>query len=196
MPPTFDYTAPTSDAVFNASRLKWQKLGVTSSTDLDEALMQSIAYVTTVTGRYFSDWPVPTSFDGPLPINTSPELVPMLRQVVRMRVEQIIEQEQPGYISTVTDDSLLSMSVGSYSETRRDPTRRGEEKILNLWTSLNDLLWTLMTPDRYDYWLSYTSGIHAPAFQVEEVNWGLIGKDAVFFGGVTGDPYAPWSMFS
>lgn len=185
-------TMPTSDDVYAASKVKWRKLGVNEAADLDDAVIQSAAYLAVMTGRYFSDWPVPATIEGALSVNGTPEWIPLMRQAHRMRVEQIVSQQQPGYVATVTDDVIQSMSVGGYSETRRDPTRRGEEKTLNLWPGLNDLLWALMTPERYDYWIAYTSGAHAPAFSVEEVDWSMIGKDA-FYGG-SFNPYLPWSM--
>lgn len=186
-------TTPTSDDVYGWSRVKWAKLGITSASDLDEPMLEANAYLVTMTGRYFTDWPAPTSFEGAMPLAATPELIPLARQALRMRVEQIVLQKQPGYVGTVTDDALLSMSVGSYSETRRDPTRRGEEKILNLWTGLNDLLWALMTEERFAFWLAFVSNQHAPAFAVEEVNWSAIGKD--FLYGAQFNPYAPWTMF-
>ena len=172
-------TTPTSAEVYEASFVTWRRLKITDSAQLDPQVVQAAAYLTMVTGRYFSDFPPPTSFPG-MDIAVTPELIPLFVEAHRMRVEQIISQQQPGYVDTVTDDAIASMNVGSYSESRRDPTRRGESKALNLWTGLNDLLWGLMTDERYDHWTALLTGTHAPAFEVQEVDWALIGKTSLW----------------
>lgn len=186
--------APTEQEIYASSKLRWSKFKITGAQDLEEPLLEALSYITTMTGRYFVDWPAPGSFSDAMSLAATPELIVLARQATRMRVEQIVEQKQPGYIDTATDDVISGMSVGAYSETRRDPTRRGEEKILNLWPALNDLLWVLMTPERYDYWIAYITGKSAPAFSVEEVDWALVGKD-LLWGPFVG-PYDPWpSLF-
>lgn len=191
--PTFTFTAPTSDDIYAMSKAKWRQLGITASTDLDNYVLQATAYVIEMTGRYFSDWPAPVyeedggaaldiygfamSAGAALPISGTPVKAPLMIQAVRMRTEQLVFQAQEGYLDTVTDDAIQSFSAGPYSETRGDASRRGEEKTLNAWRGLNDLLWTLMTEDRYSFWLSFITGAHTPAFAVEEVAWDLIGKD-------------------
>lgn len=181
-------TTPTSDEVYEASFVRWQKLKITDPGQLDAQVVQAAAYLAVMTGRYFSDFPAPTSFVG-MDLAATPELIPLMVEAHRMRVEQIISQQQPGYVDTATDDLIQSMSVGSYSETRRDPGRRGEQKLLNLWPGLNDLLWSLMTPERHDYWTALLTGVHDPAYFVEEVNWGLIGKTTFYPWDL---PLMPW----
>lgn len=189
--PSFEPLAPTSDVVFTTSKARWRTLGIHDSSDLDVYVMQAIAYVSEITGRYFSDWPAPTyeedfgvvdiygmstAAGAALPLAASPVKIPLAQAAVRMRTEQLVFQAQPGYLDTVTDDAISSFSAGPYSESRGDATRRGEEKTLNSMRGLNDLLWALMTEDRYSFWMAFTTNTHAPAFQVEEVSWAMVGR--------------------
>lgn len=199
MPFTTSAIAPTSDWVYGKSRLRWSRLGIASAADLDEVLEDAIGYVTWITGRYFSDF-IPTAITGldsgpvstsytPVPIVDTPELIRLFWKVVRMCVEQEVMQSQRGYVDTVTDDGIASFTAGPYSESRKDPTRRGEQKMLNSWPGLNSLLWQLMTDDRREYWNMVLGGANVPAFSIEEVDWGLIGRVGAFPG--FGDPMAP-----
>lgn len=189
---------PTSDEVYDASKVKWQKLKIQSAADLDDTVIAAAAYITGTTGRVWADWPMPTSFPGELLVAT-PELIPVARKAHMMRVEQVVTQDQPGYVATAGDDLIQSMSVGSYSETRRDTAtlrggRQAQKPLLNTHPGLNALIELLMTEERFEFWLYRLSGTYMPAFSVEEVDWSLIGKDALFSSG--NDPYAPWMTWS
>lgn len=195
-----DAPAPTPDEIFEKSKLKWRKLGYPSATDIEEQVAQALAYVSIVTGRYFDPastyLPLMANYlEAPVALNSTGEALYLLaKQAVRMRTEQIVMQEQAAYIDTITDDAIQSFSAGPYSETRRDPTRRGEQKALNTWGGLNELLWLLMTGERYDYWVSNLTGTHTPDFVVEEVDWSLIGKSFPFgsaYSAVSSVP--PWN---
>jgi hypothetical protein len=192
--------APTTDEVFASSHLKWRKLGVADAPALAEPLAEAVAYVAVVTGRYFDDQTPPrgNQLTAPEALAGTTDLVPLARKAVRMRTEQIVKHDQPGYVDTVTDDMVASFTAGPYSESRHDPTRRGETKMLNSWPGLSEILWLLVTEERYDYWISYLMNIHAPAFAVEEVDWSLVGKDFAF--GSASFPsgssaYAPWATW-
>lgn len=202
MPFETDATAPTSTEIFASSKVKWPTLGYTDPVDIDEIVEDSIGYVTWITGRYFSDF-VPTgnteSFDSavysaftPVPLVGSPHLIRLARRAVRMRVEQEVYQDQPGYISTASDDVIQSFSAGAYSETRRDTStlrggRSAQRLLLNSSPSLNDLLMQLMTDERRDYWNMVLGGGYLPAFMVEEVDWSLVGKTPIY-PSLAGDP--------
>lgn len=154
---------PDAESVAALSKVDFGVLGYSVDDGTLQAIVdQADAYVEWVTGQ---------TLDSAMPSG----LVAIAEQAVRMRTEQIAFQAQEDYIEGATDETIQSFSAGSYSETRRDPTRRGEQKMLNAWQALTDILWMLMTPDKYDYWLSFLSGVHAPAFEVTEVAWSSSG---------------------
>ena len=111
---------------------------------LDVVVVQAVAYVWAVTGRDFASMPV--------------ELLDLARQAVRMRVEQQVMEQQDDAVESASD-GLSSFSAGNYSETRIDPTKRGSVKILNAWGALADVLWLLMTGERYEYWVGFLSEV-------------------------------------
>jgi hypothetical protein len=154
---------------------------------------QSVAYVTLVTGRSYDD--------------TVPALiVPLMNQAARMRTEQVVMQSRADTVETAGDiDMVSSFTAGSYSETRKDTERRGEQRSLNPWPALNDLLWLLMTlapgetnalvDAMRDYW-RFILGMspNPPAWSLVEVAWRenqgpsygffpLTGFDAGLYGG-------------
>lgn len=195
LPPT---TAPTVQEIYDSSELNWRKLDIPDAEALEEPWLEALAYLGVMTGRYFDDWPAPTSFEGAQPMSATPGLAPLMRQATRMRIEQIVKQKQPGYVDTATDDLIASFSVTGYSETKRDPAslRGKDSKMLNPWPGLNDLLWSAMTPERYDYWTAMLTGVNEPAFLVQEVDWSLIGKDWLYGqASPYANPYAPWTMW-
>jgi len=175
-----DPTTPTSQQVYDTSRLKWLKLGIESPSDLDDIVVGSAAYLVTMTGRYWSDWPPPTTFVGEI-LTDRPEMIPLALVAHRLRTEQIVVQSQPGYTDTAGDDLIQTMSVGGYSETRRDTAtlrggRQAQKPLMNTHPGLNALIEALQTEDRFEFWLWRLGGQMPPAFQVEEVDWSFIGK--------------------
>lgn len=190
-------TTPTAEEVFKASRLKWSKLGYPSASDLEDIRIGAAAYLVEMTGHYWSDWPAPTGFAGVM--LTEPELIPLARVALRLRVEQEVLQGQVDYTDTANDDLISSMSVGGYSESRRDTaTLRGgryaSKPMLNTNPGLNSLLEALMTEERYEFWLYRLQGSYPPDFQIEEVNWTLVGKSMLAGRVMSGD--APWTMWN
>lgn len=129
---------------------------------------EAVAYVQTVTWR---------NLDSTMPAS----LASIALRAVALRAAQVAVQSEDDYAGTVNDDSISSFSIGPYSETRRDPSRRGEQKALNVWPALEQALWLLLalTPgevnplvdERHDYWLAQLAGVHAPAFSLTEVDW-------------------------
>lgn len=196
--------APTGDEIYNRARLKWNRLGISGGADLAEQVSEAVSYIQQVTGRYFDDQ-TPPRFDGtttpplsyygivtastPAPLSADPNLYSNARRAVFLRSVQIVLHDQAGYQQSVAEDYIQSFSAGPYSESRHDPTRRGESRMINPWQELNDLLWLLLTEDRYSFWVSLLQNVHTPGFEVTEVDWGLIGKD-VFLGSLAGR--APW----
>jgi hypothetical protein len=98
--------------------------------------------------------------------------------------QQLAMQATPEYLETLSDfDHIQSFSAGPYSETRRSPGDAMKARMLNAWPWLSDLLWRMLTPDQYDYWISFFSGDNAPAFAVTEVDWsdtGLLGDGYIW----------------
>jgi hypothetical protein len=134
---------------------------------LDRALM----YLGYVTGRQYTD-PQTDQFGL---VKTG------MDQAVQMRTEQVILALAGDQLDSVADiDLIASFSAGSYSETRRD-TVAEQQKMLNPWPTLNDLLWMLLglfpgevnavVDERYDYWRALLMGIQKPAWGVVEVDW-------------------------
>lgn len=146
---------PDAASVRVMSKVNFDDLGYSDDTDLQVVVDQANAYFEWVTGR-------------PLDTTMPSGLAPLAAQAVRMRSEQVAFQAQEDYVDTATDDVISSFSAGTYSETRRDPTKR---ILVNSWGALNDLLWMAMTPEKYDYWQELLSGVIAPSFEITEVAW-------------------------
>jgi hypothetical protein len=136
-------------------------------------------------------------------------LEPIAQLAVRMRTEQVVMQGQEDTVETAGDvDLISSFSAGAYSETRKDPERRAEQRALNPWPALNDVLWMLLglvpgednelVDGRRDYW-RYILGMapNPPAWSTVEVDWsqGLSGN-SLGYGSMYGiDPNEPWSRY-
>jgi hypothetical protein len=147
---------PDAASVRAMSKVDFGTLGYEEDADLQVVVDQANAYIEFVTGQTL-DANMPTEFEK------------LAGQAVRMRTEQVAFQAQEDYVETVNDDAVSSFSAGSYSETRRD--NNAKRNVLNLWPGLNDLLWMMMTADKYDYWMGLLTGVNAPAFSITEVAW-------------------------
>jgi hypothetical protein len=165
---------PTTDEIRAWSTVRWPRFGVTDDALLQERINRAAAYVAFVTGQNF-DAPTVASWAT----LTSTET--LLRQAIQLRTEQITVQGGRGHISSAAENEVVqSFTAGSYSESRRDPARRGEQKSLNTWPALDELLWMLMTDERYGWWYAYITGKPFPATWVEEVEWRGPGTVALF----------------
>lgn len=101
------------------------------------------------------------------------DLEPSVEQAVQGLAELTILQSSADNLETLADfDLIKSFSAGPYSETRRDGADAMKARMLVAWPWLNELLWGLLSPDKYDYWVSFFGGINAPAFAVTEMDWG------------------------
>lgn len=170
--------APVAEDIRAWSKVDFDDLTYGDDVDLQRILDQSISYVWFVTGRKPDD-------------TMPPELEPLMNQALQMRTEQVAEQAQPDYVETGADSLTQSFTAGSYSEQRHDPTRRGETALVNPWLDLSEILWMLMTDEKYDYWRSRLSNINAPAWEVTQVDWSNRSGIATSFGDPfpTIDPY-------
>lgn len=144
------------------TRVKQSRLGIAVGQPNADLLLQteltrSAAYVEFVTGQPAMDStkPVLATFNG---LATDAWVTTLVGQAIQMRTEQITFQAQHSYVDDATDDVVSSFTVGGYSQSKNDAARRGEERQLNSWGALADILWGLMTLDRYYYWIAFLSG--------------------------------------
>lgn len=170
------------------SRVKQTRLGVATGQDNADDLLQTLldraaAFVEIVTGQPASDKDAdvvqPSMSTGPSDV-TPGTMKALIGQAVQMRTEQELFQAQNGYIDDASDDVIQTLSVGSFSQTHRTP-RKGGERLINSWESLGDLLWLLMTADRYDYWIVVMGGAGGagaqmpPSWSYENEIWMPVG---------------------
>lgn len=100
-------------------------------------------------------------------------LEPLAQQAAQGLAELTILQSSAENLETLADfDLIQSFSAGPYSETRRSPADAMKARMLVAWPWLNELLWGLLTDDKYDYWIAFFSGLNAPATAVTEMDWG------------------------
>lgn len=96
----------------------------------------------------------------------------MVQRAITGLAEMVAQQSDPDYLEELSDwDLISSFSAGPYSETRRSPDEARKARLIVAWPWLSDLLWGLLTPDQYDWWVMFFSGVNAPAFAVTEVDW-------------------------
>jgi hypothetical protein len=161
------------------SDLNFTRLGLTDDAKLQVFVDRAAGYIFSVTGLSYA-----TAESAPLALgpDDSALVVSLIQQAIQMRTEQIILQGRADYIeSAAENDVIQSFSAGLYSESRRDPARASKTTSINSWPALNELLWMLMTPERYAWWYSYVTG-EAPAdFAVVAVDWNTYGGALQWF---------------
>jgi hypothetical protein len=98
---------------------------------------------------------------------------PLVQQAVKGLAELTAYQDSPEYLETLADfDLIQNFSAGPYSESRRSPREAMEARMLVAWPWLSNMLWGLMTPDKFDFWTAFFDPKRtAPAFAVQEVDW-------------------------
>jgi hypothetical protein len=163
-----------SDAFRALTRVKQSKLGIATPAGDDMLAVEldrAAAYVEFVTGQPAMDSDT-TPFATAIGTVSAASLPVLMKQAIQMRTEQVTFQSQAGYLDDATDDVTSSISVGGFSQSKRDTARKGEEKQLNSWQALSNLLWLLMTPDRFAWWTIFLSNdpemIIGPAWGVEQ----------------------------
>lgn len=164
-------TAPTT-----ADVLGWTQLDALRAADpatADRLVAVAISMLKRFTGIDFA--------------TVSDDDVPVVQYAITGLAELLTYQSSPDYMETLADfDLLQSFNAGNYSETRRDPKAAREARLLVAWPWLSDMLWGLMSPDRYDYWYGLFSTTPPPAFDVQEVDWSA-GTD--LYGSYGPDPW-------
>lgn len=111
---------------------------------------------------------------------------PVVQMVVQGLSELVFVQQSADTLDTLSDfDLIQSFSAGPYSETRRDPDAARKARLLVAWPWLSELLWGLLTPGQYDYWMEFFSDPteHTPAFAVTEVDWSGTRLDPAYWWG-------------
>lgn len=179
---------PTVAEIRSWTQVPITRYGYSDDGKLQAVIDRATGYVLWVTGQRFPDLDTSSSMAGDASM-----LDPMMDQAIQMRVEQVILQGRPGYVGSAAEmDVIAGFSASGYSETRVQggfSSRSGAaEKSINKWPSLEELLWMLMTPERYSYWLAFVSGQVEPDFAVIEVDWRGLGTAVSFF--------EPWDRFA
>lgn len=162
--------APTAAEIRSWSKLGFGELGYADDVSLGRLVARATAAFVRITGQTLE--------------TVQPADVPLVEQAIQGLTEQLAFQTQQDNLETLSDfDLIQSFSAGPYSETRRSPEAAMKARMLNAWPWLNELLWGLLTPDRYDYWVGHFGGGNAPAFGVTEVAWNDYAPDAPMWGG-------------
>lgn len=163
--------APTAADVRTWSRIDFDSLGYASGDPdgLEFLVERAAQYVTWATGRDWSSMPS--------------ELRKIAEEAVQLVTETLAYQSQEDIVETAADFMLISsFSAGSYSETRRSMAEMKNSGMIHANPLIHGLLWSLLTDDKRDDWLSWMTGQNAPAFAVTEVNWSQ------------GDPWLPTAL--
>jgi hypothetical protein len=179
---------PTAIDIRNWTQLNLARYGYADDAKLQPVVDRAIGYILVMTGQTLPDLDPSAS-----PTASAAHLEPLMQQAIQMRVEQVLLQGRPGHVNSAADNEVVqSFSAGSYSESRRAgqgfSSRTGAaERGINTWPALEELLWMLMTPERFAYWWAFTSGQPMPDFTVEEVNWRGAASAITFF-----EPWDRW----
>lgn len=154
--------APTAEDIRAWSKLDFTELGFSSDPDLQRVIDVAGATFIKITGQDLAA--------------VDPAIEPLVNQAFRGLTEQQALEQQRDYLETLGDfDLIQQFSAGPYSETRRDPGEAFKARLLNAWPWLSNLLWQLLTPTQYDYWIEFFAPQEIPAFAVTEVEWGFYG---------------------
>lgn len=153
--------APTAAEVREWSQLDFGGLGYSDDTTLGVLVTRATAMFCQQTGRVLSEVPV--------------EYEPLVQQAIQGLTEQAAFRAQQDNLETLSDfDLISSFSAGPYNESRRSLDEMHKARMINAWPWLNRLLWDLLTPDKYDYWVFFFSAQNAPAFAVTEMDWSQV----------------------
>lgn len=165
---------PTAAEIESWSQVRFSRYGLDTD-KLEAQVARACSYIAWVTGQDFAA--VTVSATG-LQVSDAETL---LKQAVQMRTEQVVMQGRPGHVdSAASNEVVQSMSVGPFSESRRDPQRQANQRSVNTWPALDELLWMLMTADRFSFWYGYVTGQSEPDMIVEEIDWRGVGTAATF----------------
>lgn len=171
-------TAPSTSDIRSWSSLDFPRYGYPATsagdTKLEVQLARAESYIAYLTSRTYAQ----PQTDQFAMVKT------VMDQAVQMRTEQVVMALASDQLETAADfDMIASFGAGSYNETRRsDVKSTGQNKPLNPWPALNDILWMLLglfpgetndgVLDQYDYWRYQLTGVTPPSWQTVEVDWG------------------------
>lgn len=101
-----------------------------------------------------------------------PKDAPLVRRVIRGMTEQMAMESSADVMETQSDwDLIVSFSAGPYNETRRSPEDMFKARMLNPVPWISQALWSLLSEERYGYYLSFFSGQNIPAWREDDVFW-------------------------
>jgi hypothetical protein len=179
---------PTPDDLRNWSTVRWERAGVPDDDMLQLRIDRAVGYVCFITGQSLDALFVPTW-------SAAGSVEALMNQAIQLRTEQITMQGVRGHVASAGQNEVVSsFSAGSYSESRREPGHSKGQQYINTWPQLDELLWMLMTDDRRGDWMEAITGQTAPAFWVEEVEWGNVTTLATYFE--PWDRYVPAGIYS
>jgi hypothetical protein len=101
-----------------------------------------------------------------------PSDAPLVRRVIQGLTEQQAMQGAEDQLETLADfDLLTSFNAGQYSEVRRDPGMMFKARMLNAVPWISDALWSFLTPQQYDFYISFFTGNNVPAWTSTDIFW-------------------------
>lgn len=161
---------PTAAAITGWSLVDFRSLGYETDEKLQVVVGRSVQWLEWATGR---------KFDSTLAVNLSL----MAEEATQIHVELRALQSQSDAVESIQDiDSISSMSVGDYSETRRKLGEQKNSGMIHPHPRLNELLWALCTVARAEEWTAETTGIPAPAAIMRPINWNSPYRDLYSHG--------------
>jgi hypothetical protein len=156
-------TSPTAAEIRLWSLVDFNELGFTDDAKLQVYVDRAAAEVIDITGRVL----------GGLDTTDDPNLIPLVQLAIQIRTEMLVHQAQPDYVETLADFDLISgFSAGPYSETRRGVGDAVAAKVLSANPMLHDLLFNLLTEDKYDDYILFLSGQPIPALAFATLDMG------------------------
>lgn len=154
---------PVPDAAYvvSASKLTWSDYGYSSNDGpggIQELVDRAESTFWRITGQTLDQ--------------IDAQDAPLVRRVIQGLTEQIAMASSSDTLDTMADwDLIQSFSAGSYSETRRSADDMFKSRMLNAVPWISDALWSMLTPERYEHYLQFFTGVNTPAWQAGDVYW-------------------------
>lgn len=127
---------------------------------LDIEVTRAHAYVEDVTGRETAD------------VTDGSVMATRWAEAVQARTEQQVIWNSDDYAGD-SNESAVDITVTGYSQRRIASKEQSPRDMVNPWPKLNDLLISLMTDEKREYWISLglLPGGNTPAEVITEHGW-------------------------
>lgn len=156
---------PTATDLALWSLVDFSSLGFSNPARLQVYIDRATAEIVNLTGRDLLS----------LNMTDDPNLIPLMQQAIQIRTEMLVHQAQPDYVDTLSDFDLIgSFTAGPYSEQRRSPGEAVQARTLSQNPVLHELLFNLLTDDKYDDYLLWVQGQFLPALMFTTLDMGDI----------------------